>query len=156
MTTNWKYRYCHLKVFFHTNKFTLHYQAELSWLVKFSFKTLWPLFMDGIQLLQGYRATTRRQLNFYHYAPRNSRYSFVWPWKDERLSRPWSHPVALNTGPLDWESSTLNTRPLLINYFFIWRKNDTLFSRYFNFFWWFHKLQNLRYNHWHSGHDEDC
>ena len=25
------------------------------------------------------------------------------------LSRPWSHPVALNTGPLDWESSSLTT-----------------------------------------------
>ena len=24
------------------------------------------------------------------------------PLKDERLSRPWSHPVVLNTGPLDW------------------------------------------------------
>ena len=40
-------------------------------------------------------------------------YSFYWPWKDERLSRPWSHPVVLNTGLLDWESSTLTTRPLL-------------------------------------------
>ena len=33
--------------------------------------------------------------------------------KDERLSRNWSHPVVLNMGPLDWESSTLTTRPLL-------------------------------------------
>ena len=33
--------------------------------------------------------------------------------KDERLSRPWSDPVVLNTGPLDWEFSTLTTRPLL-------------------------------------------
>ena len=34
------------------------------------------------------------------------------PQKDERLSWPWSHPVVLNTGPMDWESSILNTRPL--------------------------------------------
>ena len=27
-------------------------------------------------------------------------YSFYQPQKDERLSRPWSHPVVLNTGPL--------------------------------------------------------
>ena len=27
------------------------------------------------------------------------------------LSRPWIHPVDLNTGPLDWESKA--TRPLL-------------------------------------------
>ena len=30
----------------------------------------------------------------------------------ERLSRSWSHPVLLNTGPLDWEFSVLTTRPL--------------------------------------------
>ena len=35
-------------------------------------KTLWPLFMDGVQ--------------------------------------PWSHPVVLNTGPLDWESRLGNPR----------------------------------------------
>ena len=29
-------------------------------------KALWPLFMDGVQLPQGYRATTRRQFTFYH------------------------------------------------------------------------------------------
>ena len=28
------------------------------------------------------------------------------------LSQPWSHPVVLNWGSLDWKSSTLNTRPL--------------------------------------------
>ena len=32
---------------------------------------------------------------------------------DERLSRPWSHPVVFNMGPLEWESSALTTRPLL-------------------------------------------
>ena len=46
--------------------------------------------------------------------PRNSWYSFYQPRNDERLSRPWSHPVVLNTGPLDWESSALTTRPLAI------------------------------------------
>ena len=50
---------------------------------------------------------------FYHSVPRNSWYSFYRPRKDERLSRPWSHPVVLNTGPLDWESSALTTRPLV-------------------------------------------
>ena len=28
---------------------------------------------------------------------------------------PWSYPVVLNTAPLDWESSALTTRPLLLN-----------------------------------------
>ena len=54
----------------------------------------------------------RRQFTFYHPAPRNSWYSFDQSQKDERLSLPWSHPVVLNIGPLDWESSTLTTRPL--------------------------------------------
>ena len=52
-------------------------------------------------------------LLFTNSVPRKSWYSFYRPRKDERLSRPWSHPVVLNTGPLDWELSTLTTRPLL-------------------------------------------
>ena len=60
------------------------------------------------------RATLRRQFTFYQEVPRNSWYSFYWPRKDGRLSRPWSHPVVLNRGPLDWESSIwTTTRPLL-------------------------------------------
>ena len=55
------------------------------------------------------RATSRRQFTFNHYVPGNSWYSFYRPRKDIRLSRPWSHPVVLNTGPLDWESSALHT-----------------------------------------------
>ena len=60
--------------------------------------------------------TSRRQFTFYHSVPRNPWYSFYRPRKDERLSRPWSHPVVLNTGPLDWESSAITTtRPLLFS-----------------------------------------
>ena len=66
------------------------------------------LFMDRVQLPQGYRATIRRQFTFYDLVPRDSWYSFYRPRKDERLSRPWSHPVVLN-----WESSVLASRPLL-------------------------------------------
>ena len=57
-------------------------------------------------------ASSRGQLTFYHKVPRNPRYSFYWPRKDEWLSRPWSHRVVLNTGPLNCESSALTTRPL--------------------------------------------
>ena len=46
-------------------------------------------------------------------SPSRSWYSFVRPHKDERLSQPWNHPVVLNKEPLDWEFSTLTTRPLL-------------------------------------------
>ena len=49
-------------------------------------------------------ATSRRQFTFYHSVPRNSWYSF---------HQPWSHPLILNMGPLDWESGALATRPLL-------------------------------------------
>ena len=53
------------------------------------------------------RATSRRQCTFYHEVPRSSWYSFYQPRKDERLSWPWRHPLVLNTGLLDWESSAL-------------------------------------------------
>ena len=43
------------------------------------------------------------------FSTRNSWYSYYWPQKDDRLRRSWSHPMVLNTGPLDWESSALTT-----------------------------------------------
>ena len=46
-------------------------------------------------------ATWTRQLTLYHSVPRNPWHSLYSPRKDERLSHPWSHPVALITGPLD-------------------------------------------------------
>ena len=66
-------------------------------------------------------ATLRRQFTFYHKVPRYSWYSFYWPQKNERLSRPWSHPVVLNKGPLDWESSAITTRPTLHHCGFNWK-----------------------------------
>ena len=71
-----------------------------------------PFLWMGLNCLKA-TATSRRQFTFYQSVPRNSWYSFYRPWKDERLSRPWSHLVVLNTGLLDWESSALTTRPLL-------------------------------------------
>ena len=62
--------------------------------------------------------TSRRKFTFYHSVPRNTWYSFFRPRKDERLIRPWSHPVVSSMGPLDWQSSALTTRPLLL--FFFW------------------------------------
>ena len=46
---------------------------------------LWLLFMDGVQLFQSYRNTTRRKFTFYHLVPISSWYSFNRPRKDERL-----------------------------------------------------------------------
>ena len=39
-------------------------------------KTLWPLFMNGVQLSQDYRAITRRQFTFYHSVPRCAWYPY--------------------------------------------------------------------------------
>ena len=33
---------------------------------RFWWKKTWPLFMDGVQLSQGYRATTKKQFTFYY------------------------------------------------------------------------------------------
>ena len=83
--------------------------------MKIKKKTLWPLFLwMGFNYLK-VTATSRRKFTFYHSVPRNSWYSFFRPRKDERLSRPWSHPVVSSTRPLDWHSSPLTTRPLLHN-----------------------------------------
>ena len=61
-----------------------------------------------------YRATTSKQFTFYHSVSRNSWYRFYQPRKDKRLTQPWSHTVALKTGPLDWESSALTNRPVFV------------------------------------------
>ena len=74
-------------------------------------KNYGPFLWMGFNCLKA-RATSRRQFTFYHKVPRNSWYSFYRPWKNERLSRPWSHPVVLNMGPLGWESSALSTKNL--------------------------------------------
>ena len=77
------------------------------------------LLWMGINCLKA-TATSRRLFNFYHSVPRNSWCSFYRPRKDERLSRPWSHPVVLIMGPLDWESSALTSRPLLHKKCLVW------------------------------------
>ena len=60
--------------------------------------------MDGVQLSQGYRGTTKRSLLFNTRSP----------------VHPGTHLVDLgrdlgaNQGSLEWESSTLTTRPLFV------------------------------------------
>ena len=86
------------------NCFYTEYKNYHIWKKNFMAPFLWM----GFNYLKA-TATSRRHFTFYHSVQGNSSYSFYWPRKDERLSRPWSHPVILNTGPLDWESSTLST-----------------------------------------------
>ena len=56
----------------------------------------------------------KETVSFYHSVPRTSWHSFSRPRKDQRLSWPWSRSAVLNMGPLNWESRTLTTRPLLV------------------------------------------
>ena len=69
--------------------------------------------MDGVQLPQGLSHFEEAVLLFTTKFPEVPGTHFIDHGEDERLSRPWSHPAVLNTGPLDWESSALTTRPLL-------------------------------------------
>ena len=81
--------------------------------IKQKTRKLYDLFLwMGFNCLKA-RATEKRQFTFYHEVPRNHWYPFYRHRKDERLSQPLSHPVVLNTRPLDWESSALTTRLLL-------------------------------------------
>ena len=76
-------------------------------------KTLWPFLWMGFNCLKG-TESLRGEFTFNHLVPRNSWHSVDRPRKDGRLSRPWSHPVVFNTGPLNWESSALTTRRIHI------------------------------------------
>ena len=87
-------------------------------------KTLWPLFMDRVQLPKVYRATTMRQFTFYYSVSRNSWYPFDQIRKDERLTRPWRHTVAFNTGPFDWGSSALSNRPVFVFSLLIFNESE--------------------------------
>ena len=82
-----------------------------------------------VPLPKVYRATTRRQFTFYHSVPRNSWYPFDQPRKDERLTQPWSHTVALNTVPLGWESSTLTNRPVYVLSLLIFNESEICHMR---------------------------
>ena len=51
------------------NSSDLFFWVGFIYCVNFFFEqkeALWPLFMDGIQLRQGYRATVRRDFTLYH------------------------------------------------------------------------------------------
>ena len=73
------------------------------------------------------RATPRRQFTFNHWVPKNSWYSFYRPRKNERLSQPWSHPVILNMGHQDWESSD--------KFLVVYCDRCMLLTRWFSFSW---------------------
>ena len=57
------------------------------------YNTLWPLFVDGVQLPQGYTESLWGDSLLFN---RNSWYSLNQSQKDERLTWPWSHPLVLN------------------------------------------------------------
>ena len=57
------------------------------------YKSLWSLFVDGVQLPQGFTEPLWGDSLLF---TRNSWYSLNQSQKDERLRWPWSHPVVLN------------------------------------------------------------
>ena len=61
-------------------------------------KNLRPLFMDGVQLAQAYRATPRRQFTFYHSVPRSSWYSFDQPQNDKKAELTFELPNGFELG----------------------------------------------------------
>ena len=66
--------------------------------------------MDGIQTASRLGPLQGGSLLFTTKFPDSPGTYFINPRKMKGLSQPWSQPVVLNTGPLDWESSTLTTR----------------------------------------------
>ena len=55
-------------------------------------KTLWPLFMDGVQLPQGY-SHFEEAVYFLPFSSQKFLVLILSTSKDERPSRPWSHHV---------------------------------------------------------------
>ena len=80
--------------------------------------------MDGVQLPQG-MSHFEEAVYFLPLSSQNF-LVLILSREDERLSQPWSHPVVLSMGPLDWESSALTTRPLL-QFSFIGKINGSIF-----------------------------
>ena len=62
----------------------------------------------GFNCLKG-RATSRRQVYVYFLPLSSQKCLVLILLTSEGLSRPWGHPVVLNSGPLDCESSALTT-----------------------------------------------
>ena len=64
--------------------------------------------MDGVKVSKGY-SHFEEAVYFLPFSSQTFLVLILSTSKDERLSEPWSHPVVLNTEPLDWESSALTT-----------------------------------------------
>ena len=86
---------------------------DFDWLLRKLKKNLMaPFFMDGVQLPQGYNHF-EEAVYFLPFSSQKFLVLILSTLEEWKLSRPWSHPVVLNTGPLDWEFSALTTRLLL-------------------------------------------
>ena len=90
----------------------------------FKKKTLWPLFMDGVQLPQGYSHFEE----VVYFLPLSSQkfLALILLNSEGWKGWPWIHPVVLNMGPLDWESNALSTRPANYSKKFVWKVKISL------------------------------
>ena len=77
-------------------------------------KTLWPLFMDRVQLPQC-KSHFKEAVYFLPLSPLKFLVLILLTSEVWKAGSNLSNPVVLNSGPLDWESSALTTRPLLYN-----------------------------------------
>ena len=90
----------------------------------FKKNTLWPLFMDGVQLPQGYSHFEE----VVYFLPLSSQkfLALILLNSEGWKGWPWIHPVVLNMGPLDWESNALTTRPANYSKKFVWKVKISL------------------------------
>ena len=94
------------------NPYNQSYTSSVSSVKKTLKKLYGPFFMDGVQLPQGW--SHFEAVYFLPLSPQKFLVLFLSAsegWKAESTLEP---PSGFEHGPLDWESSTLTTRPLLI------------------------------------------
>ena len=119
---------CYVFCYFHELFFSEHSRVlkvvNLSnWIIFFKvcvcwtsrIETFWPFFVDGVQLLQGYRVTMTRE-----FLPLSlQKFALL---KD--LSQPWSLPLVFNSGPPGLRFQRLNQEAIVqqINVYFQYPK----------------------------------
>ena len=109
-----------------------------------TFKKLYgSFFIDGLQLSQGCKATTRRQFSFYHWVPKSSWYSFDQPRKDKRLSWPCTHPIRQNSTLYSYLCLILKLSKIII--FILGFRGYLIFPVFLD---WFLQSKIITKSHW--------
>ena len=106
-------------------KLTKLHNCVILWFHTFLKKSLWPIFMDGVQLPQGYKATARKQFTFYHSHLLNLKSMRAWieiflsyvnvviikhKLKSQHVKLTHVWPLTLNCVKVNWQESALPSR----------------------------------------------